>query len=242
MFSTVEEKYQALIDRSPEAEGLFVYAVISTGIVCRPTCISRIPLEKNVTFYKTFEEGANAGFRACKRCKPDISDNWNTQRILVLKMVEYISDVVLTNVNSTPKNIRLDDMAKKFNISKWHMLRTFKRYTGKTPLQFYKSFKSNKLLINIPIVETKRNMLKKEINKQLEILQNITLPTMSSQALNENHNNTNTNTTNIVDNNNNVNIVESFSDVHWGFSIDGWEVDKLLDDIDFSFLDDLNLQ
>ncbi|MFB4165007.1 Ada metal-binding domain-containing protein [Alteribacillus sp. JSM 102045] len=52
-------------------DGLFFYAVKTTGIVCRPSCKSRRPNKENITFFQSFEEAKQAGFRPCKRCRPD---------------------------------------------------------------------------------------------------------------------------------------------------------------------------
>jgi AraC family transcriptional regulator, regulatory protein of adaptative response / methylated-DNA-[protein]-cysteine methyltransferase len=62
--------YQALCDRDPSYEGVFVAAVKSTGIFCRSTCPARKPVRKNVGFYATTAEALAAGFRPCKRCRP----------------------------------------------------------------------------------------------------------------------------------------------------------------------------
>jgi AraC family transcriptional regulator of adaptative response/methylated-DNA-[protein]-cysteine methyltransferase len=59
------------MDRDARAAGLFVYAVRSTGVYCRPGCGARRPLRANVEFFATAEEATGAGFRACRRCRPD---------------------------------------------------------------------------------------------------------------------------------------------------------------------------
>ncbi len=53
-------------------DGAFFYAVKSTGVFCRPSCPSRVPNRENVLFYKTAADAGGAGFRPCKRCRPDI--------------------------------------------------------------------------------------------------------------------------------------------------------------------------
>ena len=62
--------YQALLERDPSFEGVFVVGVKSTGIFCRSTCPARKPARKNVGFYATVAEALAAGFRPCKRCRP----------------------------------------------------------------------------------------------------------------------------------------------------------------------------
>ena len=65
-----ERLWQALTTRDSR-ETAFVYAVSSSGIYCRFGCPSRAPLRRNVRFYATAASAAEAGYRACKRCKPD---------------------------------------------------------------------------------------------------------------------------------------------------------------------------
>ncbi|OWB60864.1 DNA binding protein [[Candida] boidinii] len=173
MFDTPEEMYQALVDRDPKAETHFVYGVLTTKIVCRPTCSARVALFKNVKFFKNVKDAQIDGYRLCKRCKPEIKNDWSKQRSLVLKMISYISDKILRDPNCTSKDIKLDDMAKEFSISKWHMLRTFKRYTGKTPLQYFIDFKKNRYIADVPLIETKRNLIRKSIQKKLDALQKL---------------------------------------------------------------------
>jgi len=62
--------YRALVDRDPAFEGLFVAAIKTTGIFCRPTCTARKPNRENVEFFTGAQQAMLAGYRACKRCKP----------------------------------------------------------------------------------------------------------------------------------------------------------------------------
>ena len=69
-FSSQESRWNAVLVRNRAAEGVFYYAVKTTGIVCHPVCPSRRPKRKNVEFFDTYDEAKEAGYRACKRCKP----------------------------------------------------------------------------------------------------------------------------------------------------------------------------
>src|ERR1700679_3954745 len=62
--------WQQVLARDACADGQFVYAVKSTGIYCRPTCPSRRPERKNVSFFPNTATAEAAGFRACLRCEP----------------------------------------------------------------------------------------------------------------------------------------------------------------------------
>ena len=70
-FLTDIQRWEALVQRNPQADGAFLYAVKTTGVYCRPGCSSRLPNQKNVTFFQTCADAEQAGFRPCKRCQPD---------------------------------------------------------------------------------------------------------------------------------------------------------------------------
>jgi AraC family transcriptional regulator of adaptative response/methylated-DNA-[protein]-cysteine methyltransferase len=71
LYTTPEARWRALAERDKAAMDAFIYAVKSTGVYCRPLCGSRLPRRDNVTFYDSGDEAERAGYRACKRCKPD---------------------------------------------------------------------------------------------------------------------------------------------------------------------------
>ena len=67
-----DERYEQVRNRVRSTPPAFYVAVKTTGIVCLPHCASRTPLRKNVSFYETLDEARRAGFRPCKRCKPEL--------------------------------------------------------------------------------------------------------------------------------------------------------------------------
>src|ERR1043165_8761999 len=68
-----ERRYQAAVSKDPRFDGVFFIAVTSTGIYCRPSCPAITPKRQNMRFYRSAAAGQGAGFRACKRCRPDAS-------------------------------------------------------------------------------------------------------------------------------------------------------------------------
>ena len=66
-----DDCYQAMETRDASLDGRVYVGVTSTGIYCRPSCPSRLPKRENVTIHPTADAARAAGFRACKRCKPD---------------------------------------------------------------------------------------------------------------------------------------------------------------------------
>lgn len=67
---TFEEKYQAILEKDSSFEGLFITAVKTTGIFCRPTCSARKPKKENVEFFENIHQAILNGYRPCKVCKP----------------------------------------------------------------------------------------------------------------------------------------------------------------------------
>jgi AraC family transcriptional regulator of adaptative response/methylated-DNA-[protein]-cysteine methyltransferase len=66
-----DERWEAVRRRDPAAVGAFVYAVRTTGVYCRPSCAARLPRRENVSFHAGGSAAAQAGFRPCKRCRPE---------------------------------------------------------------------------------------------------------------------------------------------------------------------------
>jgi AraC family transcriptional regulator, regulatory protein of adaptative response / methylated-DNA-[protein]-cysteine methyltransferase len=71
--SSTDAMWTAFIARDPRWDGRFVAAVRTTGIFCRPTCTCRKPLRRNVRFFASAEAAELAGFRPCKRCRPELA-------------------------------------------------------------------------------------------------------------------------------------------------------------------------
>jgi methylphosphotriester-DNA--protein-cysteine methyltransferase len=65
--------WAAFLARDPRWDGRFVAAVRTTGVFCRPTCTCRKPLRRNVRFFASPDQAARAGFRPCKRCRPELA-------------------------------------------------------------------------------------------------------------------------------------------------------------------------
>jgi AraC family transcriptional regulator of adaptative response / DNA-3-methyladenine glycosylase II len=90
--------YLALQSRDPRFDGWFVTAVTSTGIYCRPSCPARTPLRRNVRFLPTSAAAQRAGFRACKRCRPEAtpgSPEWDGRADAVARAMRLIADGVV---------------------------------------------------------------------------------------------------------------------------------------------------
>ncbi|MBT6910861.1 MAG: bifunctional DNA-binding transcriptional regulator/O6-methylguanine-DNA methyltransferase Ada [Rhodospirillaceae bacterium] len=130
---TDQNRWQAVQVRDDTADGRFVYAVTSTGIYCRPTCVSRRPLRRNVRFFDLPEAAEREGFRACLRCRPTegVSPDANVAR--VRDVCRFIDQALEQGAEGTPT---LAAIAEQVGVSPHHLQRTFKRLMGVTPAQY----------------------------------------------------------------------------------------------------------
>src|SRR5690242_16110609 len=93
-----EQRYHAASSKDARFDGVFFTAVSSTGIYCRPSCPAMTPRRANVSFYPTAAAAQQAGYRACKRCRPDAtpgSPEWNVRADVVGRAMRLIADGVV---------------------------------------------------------------------------------------------------------------------------------------------------
>lgn len=124
-FATDDDRWAAVTLRDPEADGVFYYSVASTGVYCRPSCGARLARRENVRFHQTREDAENAGFRPCKRCRPELVSRSRRDAELIAgacRMIETSSEIP-----------DLDTLASASGISRFHFHRIFKSITGLTP-------------------------------------------------------------------------------------------------------------
>ncbi|NLX11268.1 MAG: bifunctional DNA-binding transcriptional regulator/O6-methylguanine-DNA methyltransferase Ada [Chloroflexi bacterium] len=118
--------WQAVENRDPRADGTFVFAVQTTGIYCRPSCPARRPRRDHVTFFATPQAAAQAGYRACRRCRPDEAD-------AQIEMIRQACDYIEAHLDDRPT---LTAIGAQIGVSPAHLQRVFKRLTGITPRQY----------------------------------------------------------------------------------------------------------
>ncbi|MFF0115094.1 bifunctional transcriptional activator/DNA repair enzyme AdaA [Streptomyces prasinus] len=93
-----DSRYEAVRSRDGRFDGAFFFAVATTGIYCRPSCPAVTPKRHNVRFFPTAAAAQGAGFRACRRCRPDAvpgSAEWNVRADVVGRAVRLIADGVV---------------------------------------------------------------------------------------------------------------------------------------------------
>jgi AraC family transcriptional regulator of adaptative response/methylated-DNA-[protein]-cysteine methyltransferase len=122
--------WQQVLARDASADGQFVYAVKSTKIYCRPSCPSRRPERKNVSFFPTPALAEAAGFRPCLRCEPQrTTPKQDPQAAAIAKAAEFLTE-------HAGQRTRLDDLATAAGLGKFALQRGFKRVLGVTPGDF----------------------------------------------------------------------------------------------------------
>lgn len=118
--------WEALENRDAHMDGVFFFAVISTGVYCRPSCPSRRPRRENVIFFQRREAAERAGFRACLRCKPAQERARDPQSELVEKICRYLQ-------GHLDEAVTLTGLSRELGLSPFHLQRTFKAATGISP-------------------------------------------------------------------------------------------------------------
>jgi AraC family transcriptional regulator, regulatory protein of adaptative response / methylated-DNA-[protein]-cysteine methyltransferase len=131
-----DPRWQAFARRDKRAEGQFVAAVITTGIYCRPGCPARLPRRENVRFFANSAEAERAGFRPCKRCRPDAA---SIEERLNRAVQEACAQIEAAD--GTPD---FGGIAHAAGFSRPHFDRTFKRIVGVTPGAYFKSLREGR--------------------------------------------------------------------------------------------------
>lgn len=127
-YASETERWKAVIERDPLADGRFVYAVLTTGIYCRPHCASRRPRRENVRFFDTGEQAKDAGFRPCRRCAPEADAAPNRAAEAVLRACALIEN------SERPPSLR--ELAATVGLSPAHFQRLFRKHLGVSPKQY----------------------------------------------------------------------------------------------------------
>src|SRR3954451_7819009 len=125
-----ERLWHALEHKDPRFDGWVFACVTSTGIYCRPSCPARTPKRENVRFYRTAAAAQAAGFRACKRCRPDAtpgSPDWDLRADLVGRAMRLIGDGVVDREG-------VSGLARRLGFSERHVHRQLVAEVGAGPV------------------------------------------------------------------------------------------------------------
>jgi AraC family transcriptional regulator of adaptative response/methylated-DNA-[protein]-cysteine methyltransferase len=132
-----DPRWRAVMRRDPASDGRFFYSVRTTGVFCRPSCAARQPNPKNVAFHASIADARAAGFRPCKRCRPDEPPLAERHAATVAKACRRIE--------SGDGPVRLGELAKAAGLSPHHLHRLFKAVTGLTPQDYARAHRAGKI-------------------------------------------------------------------------------------------------
>ena len=124
-----DPRWQAVVARDRAFDGRFVYSVRTTGVYCRPSCGARRPRPENVAFHPDCAAAEQAGFRPCRRCRPDQAGPNDPQAALVAQVCRRIEQAI-ERAEEVPA---LDALAATVGLSPSHLHRLFRALTGVTP-------------------------------------------------------------------------------------------------------------
>lgn len=125
--------WEAFSNRNRAFDGMFVGAVKTTGIYCKPSCPARHPLRQNVEYFADGDGARAAGYRACLRCKPDEIGRDREAVAKALALIESTEDIPV-----------LGKIANAVGYAPHHFHRLFKRDTGVTPAAYARSLRAKR--------------------------------------------------------------------------------------------------
>ncbi|WP_343313649.1 bifunctional DNA-binding transcriptional regulator/O6-methylguanine-DNA methyltransferase Ada [Brucella sp. BE17] len=135
-------RWKKVLDRDRTSDGEFVYAVLTTGIYCRPSCPSKRGKRKNVQFFENCAQAERMGFRPCIRCKPHLK-----QTLAAQDAARYAQQVAAAcrYIETSEEIPSLEEVAASVKASPAHFHRLFKAFTGLTPKAYAQGHRSGKL-------------------------------------------------------------------------------------------------
>jgi AraC family transcriptional regulator, regulatory protein of adaptative response / methylated-DNA-[protein]-cysteine methyltransferase len=120
-----DPRWACVVNHDAQADGSFFYSVKTTGVYCRPSCAARLARPENVAFHTSTADAERAGFRPCKRCRPDRPSRAEAHTATVADLCRFIE--------TSDQAPSLDALAQRAGFSSFHLHRIFKEVTGLTP-------------------------------------------------------------------------------------------------------------
>lgn len=136
-YATDAQRWAAVQRRDARADGHFYYSVRTTGVYCRPGCGARLPRRENVAFYGNRAAAEAAGFRPCKRCRPDAPPPPKRRAAIVATACRAIE--------AADEPPALATLARDAGMSRFHFHRLFKSVTGVTPRAYATACRAKRL-------------------------------------------------------------------------------------------------
>lgn len=136
-YTTDTARWQAISNKDREAAHLFYYAVKTTGIYCIAGCASRLPKRENVLFFDTPTKAEAAGFRACKRCRPNDSTHAGISSQRVVQACR--------TMEQAEEEPSLETLAADAGLTSSHFQRLFKGHVGLSPKEYGRALRDSRV-------------------------------------------------------------------------------------------------
>ena len=141
-FAGDAERWAAVERRDRGADGAFYYSVRTTGVYCRPSCAARLARRENVRFHASCEEAEAAGFRPCKRCRPN-------EAALAVRRAAAVAKACRL-IETAEEMPNLDALAGSAGMSRFHFHRVFRTITGVTPKVYAAAHRARRVREALP--------------------------------------------------------------------------------------------
>lgn len=128
------QRWRAVLARDRASDGRFVFAVRTTGIVCRPSCGARHPRRENVAFFDTLDAALGRGFRPCKRCHPERADDASDLAAAACRIVGQADPLP-----------SVGELAEAIGVTPVKLLRLFNASIGLTPKAYISAERARRL-------------------------------------------------------------------------------------------------
>ncbi|AWB44599.1 AraC family transcriptional regulator [Paenibacillus sp. CAA11] len=121
-----DQIYSTVMKKDSTYDGIYYTCVKTTKIFCRPSCRARTPYPQNVIFMTSVEDAVKAGFRPCKRCRPEVPGRGGPDEQLANKVDELLQERL-------DRSVTLRVLASELSVSPYHLMRVYKRVRGYSP-------------------------------------------------------------------------------------------------------------
>jgi AraC family transcriptional regulator, regulatory protein of adaptative response / methylated-DNA-[protein]-cysteine methyltransferase len=145
-FVSDDERWAAVLSRDSRGDGVFYYSVLTTGVYCRPSCAARQPRRENVRFHSSCAAAEKAGYRPCKRCRPDgvgLRDRRAAAVAQACRLIETAEE---------PPGLKA--LAAAAGMSQHHFHRVFRSITGVTPKSYAAAHRAQRVRDELERSET----------------------------------------------------------------------------------------
>ncbi|HEY7945616.1 MAG: bifunctional DNA-binding transcriptional regulator/O6-methylguanine-DNA methyltransferase Ada [Burkholderiales bacterium] len=141
-----DPRWVAVAGRDPQADGRFLYSVSTTGVYCRPSCAARRARPEHVAFHAMAADAERAGFRPCRRCRPDQPSLAEHHAGKVAELCRFIE--------SAEQAPGLEALAARAGMSVYHLHRVFKAVTGLTPKAYAAAHRARRVRTELDRCDT----------------------------------------------------------------------------------------